>query len=261
MTFGKRNHGVRVWVGHGNDVTIKIPTRAGGELAQAYREGRVTIRGKAPAVRVNSKPKGDRASTQLRISTRLVRALRRHHPYSSGHVVRVSVYAREIAEAMGLRPWKVRQVVLAARLHDTGKLALPRWLLNWTNPRLSRRQLAMIQAHPEKGARLLEPIAELRPLLPGVRYHHEHFDGSGYPGKRKGKRIPLNARIIAVADAFDAMTTSRTYQRAMPVEQAISTLQRLAGTKFDPKVVSHFVQLLPKSRRAQNALRLASRGL
>jgi HD-GYP domain-containing protein (c-di-GMP phosphodiesterase class II) len=263
VKFARRSHGVRLWVnGQGQGkLSVKVPTRVGQELARAYREGGVKLVNapkddvKAGVVPTNTTMR----RTRLRIAARLLRGLRKYHPYSMGHVMRVSIYAKEVARSLGLAGHRVEQVELAARLHDTGKLAMPRWLLNGTNPKLTPRRLAMIKGHPEAGVKLLEPIPALRSILGGVRSHHEAYDGSGYPRRLKGRRIPLSGRIIAVADAFDAMTSSRTYDKPMPVDQAVVTLKRLAGTKFDPQVVRCFVEVLAKSGRAQRALRLAGR--
>jgi len=262
VRFAKRNHGVRLWVsGQGKgQVSVKVSTQVGQELAQAYREGGVRLVNapRDPKVRTSTSPSSLRR-TRLRIAARLLRGLRKYHPYSMGHVMRVSIYSREIARSLKLPGHRVEQVELAARLHDTGKLSLPRWLLNGTNPKLTPRRLAMIQGHPEAGAKLLEPIPALRSILGGVRSHHESYDGSGYPRRLKGRRIPLSGRIIAVADAFDAMISSRTYDKAMPVDQAVATLKRLSGTRFDPQVVRCFVEVLKRSSRAQNALQLSGR--
>jgi HD-GYP domain-containing protein (c-di-GMP phosphodiesterase class II) len=267
VKFAKRNHGVRLWVsGSGSTkLSVKVPSLVGQELVRAYREGGVKLvnapRAPTKAINTTSHKRAGRITaarrTQLRIAARLLRGLRKYHPYSMGHVMRVSIYTKEIARALGLTDHKVEQVELAARLHDTGKLTLPRWLLNGSNPKLTPRRLAMIKGHPEAGVKLLEPIGALRSILGGVRSHHENYDGSGYPSLLKGRRIPLSGRIIAVADAFDAMTSSRTYDKAMPVDKAVATLKRLSGTKFDPQVVRCFVEVLAKSGRAQRALRLA----
>jgi HD-GYP domain-containing protein (c-di-GMP phosphodiesterase class II) len=105
------------------------------------------------------------------------------------------------------------------------------------------------------GEDILRPIALLHPLLPGVRHHHEHFDGRGYPDGLKGEEIPIEARIMAVADAFDAMTSSRPYREALPEEEALTELRRAAGAQFDPRVVAAFEQLYPAVKRTLENLR------
>jgi HD-GYP domain-containing protein (c-di-GMP phosphodiesterase class II) len=109
--------------------------------------------------------------------------------------------------------------------------------------------------HPLIGESILSPIEMLRPLLPGVRSHHEHYDGSGYPDGLAGDAIPIEARIMAVADAFDAMTSNRPYRQALPEEEALVELRRNAGTHFDPRVVAAFEQIYPAVKRTLEHMR------
>ncbi len=156
---------------------------------------------------------------------------------------------------MGLERGNLLKLSLASRLHDVGKLAVSRFILNGTRPNLTSRGLAQILLHPEIGAGLLELVPSLKPLLPAIRSHHEAVDGSGYPYRRRGKQIPRMGRIMAVADAFDAMTSSRSYQRTKTPAQALNKLKELAGVKWDAEVVDTFANILPTSHRAQEALR------
>ena len=129
---------------------------------------------------------------------------------------------------------------LGGALHDIGKLAVSGTVLNKPGP-LTPEELAEVRTHPEIGARLVALDRAVRPALPGVLYHHERWDGGGYPTGRAGTEIPFEARILAVADCFDAMTSDRPYRAALAAEQAIEEVDRCAGTQFDPDVAIAFV--------------------
>ena len=134
---------------------------------------------------------------------------------------------------------------LSSSLHDIGKIAVPDQVLRKPAP-LDAEEEKVMQQHPVDGADIVSRIREMRDILPGVRSHHERLDGRGYPDGLQDHEIPLTARIIAVADTFDAMTTSRPYRDALTVEQAAEEIERGVGTQFCPKVVAAFVRLVSR---------------
>ncbi|HDP90351.1 MAG TPA: HD-GYP domain-containing protein [Thioalkalivibrio sp.] len=157
--------------------------------------------------------------------------------YTGGHGRRVAHYAATIAQALALPEEKIAEVENAALLHDIGKIGVPDMILTKPGP-LTATERTRIALHAEHGAHLLERIPPLQGLAPAVRHHHERFDGTGYPAGLKGEAIPLAARIIAVADTLDAITTARPYREAAHFDRAITELQRGAGQAFDAQVIA-----------------------
>jgi HD-GYP domain-containing protein (c-di-GMP phosphodiesterase class II) len=129
---------------------------------------------------------------------------------------------------------------LGGALHDVGKLGVRDEVLRKPGP-LTRRELREVRAHPEIGARMIAHDPELRPALPIVLYHHERWDGEGYPSRRSGTEVPLEARILAVVDSYDAMTSDRPYRAALSPDVAVGEIERCAGTQFDPDVAAAFL--------------------
>jgi HD-GYP domain-containing protein (c-di-GMP phosphodiesterase class II) len=163
--------------------------------------------------------------------------------YTRGHSQRVSAFAVVLAHALDLPPLEVDRIHLAGLLHDVGKIGVPDAIL--TKPgQLSAQEFAVIAQHPVIGERMLAAVPFLRPILPAVRHHHERYDGRGYPDALTGHAVPLDAAILGVADAFDAMTSSRTYRPALPVEEACRRVREGDGTQFDPRVVAAFERAL-----------------
>ncbi len=159
--------------------------------------------------------------------------------YTRGHSNRVSAYALALSGALGDTPTDVVRVRLAGLLHDVGKIGVPDAVL--TKPgKLSDEEFAIIKQHPAIGERMLRAVPFLGDILPAVRHHHERWDGAGYPDGLRGEAIPRDAAILAVADSFDAMTSSRTYRPALPVAEAIRRVREGGGTQFDPHVVAAF---------------------
>jgi len=171
--------------------------------------------------------------------------------YTHRHSERVSAFAQRLAEAVGMTAEERRVVELASLLHDVGKIGVPDRILNKPGP-LTPEELTEIRQHPAKGARILANIrsAEVQALIPGVRYHHEHWDGTGYPDGLAGEQIPLLGRVLAVADFLDALTSARPYRGPLTLEKAISLLNDGAGTHFDPALVRAAVELYARGELA-----------
>ena len=168
-----------------------------------------------------------------------------HHTY--GHSRKVSKYATDIAKALGCSEEEITTIRAAALLHDIGKIGISDRLLKKTEP-LTPKEWEPIRNHPNLGVAILKHVDGLKDCLAAVQYHHERYDGTGYPRGLKGNNIPLDARIMAVADAYDAMTSTRPYRRLKYThEQALYELERAAGTQFDPKIVKAFVDLYRQS--------------
>jgi HD-GYP domain-containing protein (c-di-GMP phosphodiesterase class II) len=160
---------------------------------------------------------------------------------TSGHAARVTALAEAIAGRLGWDDERVRLLRVGGAVHDVGKLAVPAGVLRKRGP-LTDDEVEQIRKHPAAGARILRLIRPLRRAVGGVLYHHERWDGRGYPTGRAGHAIPDEARVLAVADAYDAMTSDRPYRPALPPEEAVEELERCAGTQFDPEVVRAFVE-------------------
>ena len=130
---------------------------------------------------------------------------------------------------------------MAGLLHDVGKIGVPESVLQKTG-RLTPEEFEQMKKHPQIGARILADVKQVKPLVPGVLYHHERYDGKGYPAGLAGSDIPLMGRIICLADCFDAMTSNRTYRKALPLEVALTEIRRCAGTQFDPALAEAFLR-------------------
>ena len=165
--------------------------------------------------------------------------------FTRGHADRVSRIAGAVAREMGLPEKTIEQVELAGLLHDIGKIGVEDQVL-MKPTRLDPNEKELMQRHPIYGASILEPSSALRPLVPMILHHHENFDGTGYPEGLKGEEIPLGARIIIVADAYEAMTSDRVYRKSIGHERALEQLNRYKGVQFDPKVVRALEQLLQR---------------
>jgi HD-GYP domain-containing protein (c-di-GMP phosphodiesterase class II) len=159
-----------------------------------------------------------------------------------GHGDRVTALAEAIALRLGWDADRLATLHYAGPLHDIGKVAVPRQILAKRAP-LTPDERVEIQRHPGAGASLVVPIRSARGALPYVLYHHERWDGGGYPTGMRGGEIPIEARVIAVADAFDAMTSPRPYRRPFTTERALEEVDRCSGTQFDPTVAEAFLEI------------------
>lgn len=167
-------------------------------------------------------------------------ALDAKNTYTRGHSDRVAELAAAIARELGMTKTSQDNIHVAAHLHDIGKIGIPDHILLKPG-RLSPDEFNVIKSHPQVGFEILNKVTLLRPTAEIVRYHHERWDGLGYPAGLKGENIPLGARIIALADAFDAMTSARSYRLPMTQAAAVQEVLRCRGTQFDPDIVDAFV--------------------
>jgi len=175
----------------------------------------------------------------------LVYAIEAKDEYTRGHSERVSHYCMEMAERLDLDEDQKRDLQWASILHDVGKIGIPEAILNKAG-KLESEEYAIIKEHPRKGYHILRPLDQLAGSLPGILHHHERYDGLGYPSGLKGEEIPLNARIIAIADTFDAIHSSRAYRPAGSREQALAIVREAAGIQLDPYLVEVFFQVVSR---------------
>src|SRR5271170_4915735 len=167
----------------------------------------------------------------------LAAAIDEKDPYTRGHSGRVAKYSIIIGDGLGLTAEDLDRLRIAALLHDVGKIGVDDRVLKKPG-KLTDEEFEVMKQHPSKGANIMRPVAQMKEMLPGIELHHERMDGQGYPYGLSGEQIPLMARIIAVADTFDAITTNRPYQSAMDLEYAIERIRSLAISRFDPLVVN-----------------------
>lgn len=173
-------------------------------------------------------------SLSLHVVITLAAAIDAKDAYTNGHSDRIAAYAREIARRSGYSKKRQDEIYMMGILHDVGKIGVPDTII--TKPgRLTDEEFAAMKEHPAVGARILGAIEEMPGLATGAHWHHERYDGSGYPDGLAGEDIPLEARIIAVADAYDAMTSNRSYRDAMPQEKVREQIEQGSGTQFDPQ--------------------------
>ncbi|HLN92232.1 MAG TPA: HD domain-containing phosphohydrolase [Thermoanaerobaculia bacterium] len=175
----------------------------------------------------------------------LAAAIDAKDPYTRGHSERVARYSSQVAKEMGLSAEDVRRVRLSALLHDVGKIGIDDRILRKPTA-LTEEEFEIMKSHPVKGAAIMEAIPQLHDVIPGMKYHHERWEGGGYPDGLAGEEIPLQGRIVSVADTFDAMTTTRPYQRAMDIRFVFQRLRDLAGNRFDPSVVEALIRSYEK---------------
>jgi putative nucleotidyltransferase with HDIG domain len=192
----------------------------------------------------NSRVFTDMEQSYLQTVTALENAIEAKDPYTKGHSKRVADVSVMIAEVLNLSEQEKEHLRFAALLHDVGKIGISKDLL-WKRCSLDECEEQEMRVHPDKGVQILEPVHFLKPVLSAIRHHHENFDGSGYPLGLKGNEIPFKARIIKVADAWDAMTSERPYRAALSPDEANAELARHAGIQFDPAIVEVFLQVCP----------------
>ena len=183
----------------------------------------------------------DTYSAFLEASQALVQSLEKRDPCMAGHTKRVVFISEIIARYLHFSPEEKEKLKIAALLHDIGKIGINEEILA-KEGKLTASEYTAIQQHPLIGVAIIGKNEQLKDVIPGMCYHHERTDGNGYPEGLKDTNIPLLARIIAVADAYDAMTTNRPYQKALSKDAAISEIKRCSGIQFDQEVVQAFIQ-------------------
>jgi len=175
----------------------------------------------------------------------LADAIEKRDPYTGGHTQRVTTYSLATAKYLSLKPEELKWLKISAVLHDIGKIGIDDQILRKTE-RLNSDEFSEIKRHVNIGAEIIDHVKQLRSIIPGVKYHHEMIDGTGYPEGLKGEKIPIIAKIVSVTDTFDAMTTDRPYRKALSKEMAINELRRCSGTQFDREVVEAFIKAFEK---------------
>jgi diguanylate cyclase (GGDEF)-like protein len=193
----------------------------------------------AGAVLENSRLHGSLRQSYLSTVAMLAEAIEAKDPFLRGHSDEVSRYVGAVAARLGLDPAQRERLVFGSLLHDVGKIGISERIL-LKPARLTPEERAVIELHPRIGYRLVERVPALRDIAPAILYHHERYDGKGYPAHLAGEQIPLEARIVCVADSFSAMTAERPYRARMSLEEACLELERCAGSQFDPEVVRLF---------------------
>jgi HD-GYP domain-containing protein (c-di-GMP phosphodiesterase class II) len=180
----------------------------------------------------------------------LARAIEVKDPYTYGHSERVTQYAMVIARKLGLEEWEMRSIKYASALHDIGKLGISPHILNKPGM-LTEEEFIHVKTHPQMGDSIIEPVSFLREPRVIMLHHHERYDGKGYPDGLKGEEIPLGARILAVADSFEAMLSDRPYRKALSLAEALKEIKVNSGTQFDPEIVKAFIETLEEGEEAE----------
>ena len=218
--------------------------------AKATGKNRVNVWGSSLAEHLDgvAPSSDDNGRRHADVVAALTSALRAKDPQTKDHVERCSWYTGELAAELGLSETEVSVLRVASLLHDIGKIVVPDDILLKPGP-LTEAEMKRMKRHPEDGANTLSNVPTAGDAVPVILHHHERFDGTGYPHGLSGEDIPIGARILLVADAFDAMTEDRPYRKAMPVADAVAELKRFSGTQFDPTVVDAFLVVLERTGR------------
>ena len=218
----------------------------GKKFDEGQRKMLRMVANRAAAAIENAKLYEDLKATFQQTIKGLASAIDKMDRYTAGHSERVAAYAQILAIKLGLGEEEVEIVRQAALMHDIGKIGC---VMNLNKPgKLSQEEYEIFKQHPSFGKDILEPITFLHPLIPGVHLHHERWDGRGYPLGMKAQEIPLIARIISVADTYDAMTSDRAYRKALPHEVAVNEIMRCCGSQFDPDCANPFAEAIEDER-------------
>jgi HD-GYP domain-containing protein (c-di-GMP phosphodiesterase class II) len=175
------------------------------------------------------------------------KALEEADEYTGGHSERVAEYAGLLARGLTLPESEIQRIIKSGSMHDIGKIGIPYDMINKPG-KLTPEEIRKFREHPAKGKRILEPVPCMHGLIDGCWCHHEWWDGGGYPRGLSGDAIPLDGRIVAISDAYDAMTSDRAYRRALPHAVAVAEIERCAGSQFDPELALVFLRIIEEFR-------------
>jgi HD-GYP domain-containing protein (c-di-GMP phosphodiesterase class II) len=232
----KLAEGTRQLAGDNLDYRVKIRSQDEiGELADSFNKMAGSL----------SESRKRLENYFFKVTQSLVRALEAKDPYTQGHSERVAGLARRIALGFGMSPEKAEIIGCVAELHDIGKLVIRENVLN-KKEKLDPAEWDILKDHPVTGEKILEPVLD-KELLRVIRSHHERVDGTGYPDRLKGDEIDLSSQIVSIADAYDAMTSVRSYRKPLTREDAVSEIKRASGTQFRPDVVNAFLSVIGKA--------------
>ena len=237
------------YLANSNDAEIQIAVLLfsfWGTYRSATLYDRITRENAENIKKLDEKNEQVQRITLQTVST-IAHALDAKDGYTQGHSTRVSIYAATIARELGLSEKEVDNISSVALLHDIGKIGVPDSVLNKPG-KLTEEEFDLMKLHPSVGGEILKDIDTIPGIEIGTRYHHERYGGGGYPSGLKGESIPYIARIIAVADAYDAMTSNRVYREHLSEDEVINELERCSGTQFDPIIASATVRLLKEGR-------------
>ncbi len=222
------------------DFNINLPIKGRDEVGELEK----TFMVMAASIRLKT---AELMKAEIETILCLAQAIEAKDFYIKGHGERTANQAVQIAERLGLSEKEKDAIRYAAILHDIGKIGIKGSILNKTCE-LTPEEYEEIKTHPIRAVEILNPIRFLEPVIPLVLYHHERWDGKGYPVGLSGESIPIGARIICLLDSFDAMTSDRPYRKAMSLDDAIATVKRLAGSQFDPKIAAVFLEIIEKEK-------------
>lgn len=208
-------------------------TRELAQLSETFNSMSASLQTSIEKLRAAAKENQELFINSIRSLTAAIDA---KDPYTRGHSERVARYAVAISKHFGLTPEEIKKVRIAALLHDVGKIGIDDRILRKPTA-LTDEEFEVMKTHPIKGAIIMGQIPQLKEIIPGIKHHHEKWDGKGYPDGLAGENIPVLARIVTVADTFDAMTTTRPYQKAMALDYVVSRIRSFSGIRFDPKVI------------------------
>jgi HD-GYP domain-containing protein (c-di-GMP phosphodiesterase class II) len=221
-----------------------------GELTASFNAMARTIREQRESLESSTRDLEESYLSTVRI---LAAALDARDNYTLGHSARVATLALRVGSRLGLQSGALKALEMACFLHDIGKIRVPDHILNKPAP-LQANEVCLIGLHPEQGAEILGLAESLHKYVPVVRHHHERYDGSGYPAGLKGEEIPLFAQIVAIADAYDAMTTSRPYRPGRSRDEAIAEIMAFRGTQFAPFLTDLFIEALHEDEQMEFSL-------